>query len=267
MPRIKVFWECLGNFWFSSIVDWIRKHVHTKLLSPLFVDHTGNTSLLRVVLCYHRRCKLLRSLLAYYEGKCHWFPVVHIQRSCRATAVVMIVKFVCFQDYEEWREGAYARDELNTWANAPSPLLWKSSMQKGGGGVFLGAYGTLLLRPCTNHFHLSMKHIHIVIILCWYQKGILWPWVGYPSCRHTTVASLFPQESSHTVPHSLFIQISTLPSFGMLPPASRNWPDVHKTAHDMSETLFIEHQRSLYIWLVTVGSIVDKCHVWKIYGS
>ena len=46
----------------------------------------------------------------------------------------MIVEFTRIQDYEEWREGPYARDELNIRANAPSPLLFKSSVQKGGGG-------------------------------------------------------------------------------------------------------------------------------------
>ena len=46
------------------------------------------------------------------------------------------------QDYEERREGVYARDELNIRANAPFPLLSKSSVEKGGGGgVFSGAYG------------------------------------------------------------------------------------------------------------------------------
>ena len=53
-----------------------------------------------------------------------------------------------------------------------------------------------------------------------------WPWVEYPSCRQATVASAFPQESPHTVPHTLFMQISTLPSFAMLPPASLSWPFV-----------------------------------------
>ena len=50
----------------------------------------------------------------------------------KAAAVVVIVEFACIQDYEERREGAYARDELNIRANAPSPLLSKSSVQKGG---------------------------------------------------------------------------------------------------------------------------------------
>ena len=45
----------------------------------------------------------------------------------KAVAVVVIVEFVCVQDYEEWRKWAYARDELNIQANAHSPLLSKSS--------------------------------------------------------------------------------------------------------------------------------------------
>ena len=43
----------------------------------------------------------------------------------KAAAVVVIVKFMRIQDYKERREGAYAPDELNIWANAPFPLLSK----------------------------------------------------------------------------------------------------------------------------------------------
>ena len=63
----------------------------------------------------------------------------------KASAVIVIIEFADIQDYEEWREGAYARDELNIRANAPSLLLSKSSVQKWG-GVFLGAYGTSVVR-------------------------------------------------------------------------------------------------------------------------
>ena len=48
----------------------------------------------------------------------------------KATAVVVIVEFTRIQDYEERREGVYARDKLNIQPNAPSPLLSKSSVQK-----------------------------------------------------------------------------------------------------------------------------------------
>ena len=49
----------------------------------------------------------------------------------KAVTVVMIVEFARIQDYDEWKEGAYVRDELNIQANAPSPFLSKS-VQKGG---------------------------------------------------------------------------------------------------------------------------------------
>ena len=50
----------------------------------------------------------------------------------KAVAVVMIADFACIQGYKERREGVYVRDKLNIRANAPSPLLSKSSVQKGG---------------------------------------------------------------------------------------------------------------------------------------
>ena len=46
------------------------------------------------------------------------------RRDCRIHA--------CIQDYEKWREGAYAQDKLNIRANAPSPLLSKLVCKKGG---------------------------------------------------------------------------------------------------------------------------------------
>ena len=101
-----------------------------------------------------------------WRQESRWFPVVHIQRSCRflrnPRQSSWLSNLCIFKTTRNGGRGAYARDELNTWANTPSPLLSKSSVQKGGGGsVFWGAYGTLLFRPYTNHFHLSMKHIHI----------------------------------------------------------------------------------------------------------
>ena len=48
-----------------------------------------------------------------------------------------------------------------------------------------------------------------------------------PNCLQTTVASFASQESSQTVPQSLLLQISTLPSIGILPPASLTSPLPH----------------------------------------
>ena len=54
----------------------------------------------------------------------------------KATAVIVIVDFTRTAAGER-REGAYARDELNIRASAPSPVLSKSTVQKGG-AYFLG---------------------------------------------------------------------------------------------------------------------------------
>ena len=58
------------SFWFSSVVDWIYKHVCTKLLSPrflaiakVFVAHTGNTSLHGVISRYHMQTMQVVSVL------------------------------------------------------------------------------------------------------------------------------------------------------------------------------------------------------------
>ncbi len=45
-----------------------------------------------------------------------------------------------------------------------------------------------------------------------------------PSCLHTTVASGADQKSSHTVPHVMFMQISTRPSRMEAPPTRRIAP-------------------------------------------
>ena len=49
---------------------------------------------------------------------------------------------------------------------------------------------------------------------------------GYPSCLQVTWASGDPQKSSHTVPHTEFRHISTLPSLHVDPPTSRRAPSL-----------------------------------------
>ena len=79
-----------------------------------------------------------------------------------------------------------------------------------------------------HHYHCG-KSACIISIPAFHRSisTSFWPCVEYPSCLHTTVASVELQPSSHTVPHTLFIQISTLPSFGTLPPTSCSWPVKH----------------------------------------
>ena len=62
----------------------------------------------------------------------------------------MIVEFARAY-YEERREGAYVRDELNIGANAPFPLLSKSSVQKGG--VIFGSLR--YMQRYTLHIHVT----------------------------------------------------------------------------------------------------------------
>ena len=59
------------------------------------------------------------------------------------------------------------------------------------------------------------------------KPAVYWPAVPYPSCLQTTLASAVDQESSHTVPHTLFRQISTLPSSWFWPPTSLRSPSRH----------------------------------------
>ena len=53
------------------------------------------------------------------------------------------------------------------------------------------------------------------------------PREGYPSCLHTTAASLLSQLVSQTVPHLPSTQISTLPSCTLVLPLRRIEPPLH----------------------------------------
>ena len=79
---------------------------------------------------------------------------------------------------------------------------------------------------CFEYLASFVKNVEDLKSLNYRWMFVCQPWVQYPSCRHTTVASVLPQESPQTVPQVLFMQISTLPSIAMLPPASRSWPGV-----------------------------------------
>ena len=60
-----------------------------------------------------------------------------------------------------------------------------------------------------------------------YSKEQYLPVAENPSCLHATLASLVSHPSSHTVPHVLFIQISTRPSSKVFPSTSLIAPSVH----------------------------------------
>ena len=60
----------------------------------------------------------------------------------------------------------------------------------------------------------------------------------YPSCPQATLASALFHPSSHTEPHTLWTQISTLPIVGLLPPTSLMLPCVQLvTSTDWPSTI------------------------------
>ena len=66
----------LVNFWFSSIAECVRKHVHTKY-DQGFLPH--NT-----YLPYMWSSPVTTdnaNFPIYYKHKCHWFPIIHIQKA------------------------------------------------------------------------------------------------------------------------------------------------------------------------------------------
>ena len=58
-----------------------------------------------------------------------------------------------------------------------------------------------------------------------YSFSILY--LEYPSCPHTTLASMASQASSQTVPHVSLMQTSIRPSKRSVPPTSRTCPVLH----------------------------------------
>ena len=68
--------------------------------------------------------------------------------------------------------------------------------------------------PLQNVFAKTRNHgLHALqVIILSYVTPILPPLALYPSCLHTTLASLLSQKSSHTVPHTPLMQTSTLPA-------------------------------------------------------
>ena len=67
---------------------------------------------------------------------------------------------------------------------------------------------------------LRTKVLSMHICTTWSNSLGFW----YPSCLHTTVASLESHLLPHTVPHIPLIHTSTLPSLGSAPPTRRILP-------------------------------------------
>lgn len=74
-----------------------------------------------------------------------------------------------------------------------------------------------------------------------------------PSCLQTTMASIVPQPSLHTVPHTReplrSIRTSTRPSKGLWPPLNRSWNNEEQTGHVILTMTVKMHFGSQSIWV------------------
>lgn len=77
----------------------------------------------------------------------------------------------------------------------------------------------VIIHKCVSHTESEIQHMY-----CYCRRKSFLPSLENPSCLQTTFASVRPQPSSHTVPHSLLLQTSTRPSNTSLPPASLTSP-------------------------------------------
>ena len=126
---------CLVSFWFSSVVDWVHEHVCTTLLSlrfqattKVFVAHTGNTSLRRVVSrytdtasCFSASWLSINTSAADFQ----WYTfseaaILSESRDSHRDCWIC----VCIQDYDERRERAYVRTRRTEYSSkCPLPTF------------------------------------------------------------------------------------------------------------------------------------------------
>ena len=135
-PTLSVF--CAGflvSFWF--VVSCVHEHIH-----KITIAHRQGFC------CSHWEHKLRDRLLSQLTMKVASIHLglvsaqmpldFHIKCSpklllfWKAARVVVIVSLGHFKECEEQREGAYAQDKWNIWANAPSPLLSQNMCEQKG---------------------------------------------------------------------------------------------------------------------------------------
>ena len=96
------------------------------------------------------------------------------------------------------------------------------------------------------------------------KENIFKPCVAYPSCLQTTLASIEDQKLSHTAPHVLFRQISTLPSKSFCPSTSLMSPSTQVLLLTVNESMLMLYSVKVYIntltltphsCIITVGTV------------
>ena len=96
------------------------------------------------------------------------------------------------------------------------------------------------------------------------------PSVEYPSCLHTTVASMLSQFVSHTTTQVLLRHISTRPSLGTKPSASLTSPAAHTAVWQLLGKWPVHSQSKhffpfSYAWLSIRYGISDLCSELKLW--
>jgi len=88
-----------------------------------------------------------------------------------------------------------------------------------------------------------------------------------PSCPQTTLASVFPQRSSHTVPHALLWQTSTRPWLEFAPPTSLTSPLTHPVIHSHGSLVINECMNVLCFYgsrLIEITSAITLLVQWRL---
>ena len=128
----------------------------------------------------------------------------------------------------KWVTGTVHKSELSPSAGYLVQKNGSSSLTKEGtgpGNCTCGDKIALMVREKTHNCIcriITVTHKHV-------------PVGKNPNCLQATLASGVPQASSHTVPHALLLQISTLPSPRFLPPRSRISPFEQRATNIMEE--------------------------------
>ena len=124
------------NVWIYCIIPWLP------VFSLLFASNCAATRVARKCMYMYIYCKFPKirppsskhpapSLTPNFLHR--YFPLCKrpVSSNFWECPVSFWFSSVIDWDYKEQREGAYAQDKLNIWANTPSPFLSVSSVQKG----------------------------------------------------------------------------------------------------------------------------------------
>ena len=135
--------------------------------------------------------------------------------------------------------------DLRVCLHVPTRLAYSSCLSPAGlawNVHFNAVYQSLFISNTSNTIYMSWslsifinyfpKKCYVVILFVnlliithpWISKMQYIPYLEYPNCLHTTLASIESQWLLHTVPHIPFRHTSTTPQCSWILPCRRTWP-------------------------------------------